>query len=50
MIIYMLAAAMTLAMLFATVFNPHHEAHCVRTKMQTAHIQLPSWRNPHSRH
>lgn len=45
MMIYMLAAAMTLAMLVATAFSLHHEAHRARTKLQTARIQLPGWRN-----
>jgi hypothetical protein len=45
MMIYMLAAAMTLAMLVATAFSLHQEAHRVRTKVQTARVQLPGWRN-----
>lgn len=46
MMIYMLAAAMTLAMLVATAFAIHQEATRLRTKTQTARIQLPGWRNP----
>ncbi|PWK69719.1 hypothetical protein [Aminobacter sp. AP02] len=45
MMIFMLAAAMTLAMLVATAFSLHHEAHRIRTKVQTARVQLPGWRN-----
>lgn len=46
MMIYLLATAMTVAMLVATAFSLHHEAHRVRTKVQTSRIQLPGWRNP----
>ncbi len=46
MMIYMLAAAMTLAMLVATAFALHQEANKVRTKVQTARVQLPGWRKP----
>lgn len=50
MMIYMLAAAMTLAMLVATAFSLHHEAHRARVKMQTARVQLPGWRNQRRPH
>ncbi|MEJ6784717.1 hypothetical protein [Aminobacter sp. Piv2-1] len=46
MMIYMLAAAMTLAMLIATAFALHQEAHRMRTKVQTARVRLPGWRDP----
>ncbi|WP_378951131.1 hypothetical protein [Mesorhizobium sp. ANAO-SY3R2] len=48
MMIYMLAAAMTLAMLVATAFAIHQEANRLRTKVQAARIQLPGWHTPRS--
>lgn len=48
MMIYVLATAMTLAMLIATAFSLHQEAHRVRTKTQTARVRLPGWRDPRS--
>lgn len=46
MMIYMLAAAMTLAMLVATALAIHQEAHRLRTKAQAVRAQLPGWRTP----
>lgn len=50
MIIYMLAAAMTLAMLIATAFAIHQEANRLRTKVRAASVQLPGWRIPRAPH
>lgn len=46
MIIYMLAAAMTIAMLIATVFGLHQEAERSRARRRTGGFPLRS-RNPY---
>ncbi len=41
MLIFMLAAAMTLAMLIATVFGLHEEAQRVKVENRVRNVQFP---------
>lgn len=47
MMIYMLAAAMTIVMLIATAFGLHQEAEKARLKESTKRLDLLGWRAPH---
>ncbi|WP_214470892.1 hypothetical protein [Mesorhizobium sp. dw_380] len=47
MLIYMLATAMTVAMLIATVFGLHQEAQRVRVKAATKHFEGFGPRKPY---
>ncbi|MER9585336.1 hypothetical protein [Mesorhizobium sp. M0276] len=50
MLIYMLAIAMTVAMLIATVLGLHHEAQRVRVKANTKRFEGFGPRKPYRHH
>lgn len=50
MLIYMLAIAMTVAMLIATLLGLHHEAQRVRVKANTKRFEGFGPRKPHRHH
>ena len=50
MLIYMLAAAMTIVMLIATAFGLHQEAARVRVKANTKRLDVFAHRNVYRRH